>query len=629
MRKHTSIAVILLCCFIHFFAVNGNGDTGSMTLYSEALYFKNLAQQSNNAEEKRGYFDKALERLEKAEKSGEALGRVYHQLSEIYYLKGDAASSEKYALLSIEKEKGFFPPYNRLYGILMERRDYKGAAKTIENYLADDPDEPYALYLLGVHYFKYLNNSDISLKYFEREIAVSKKKDVPVFYLENSLYNAGYIYFSKNEFEKSYSYFLRAYNLNQSNRNTVYMLALSSFSYYNLTAAVKYAENYLKQAPGDVVMEYIIGSAYYINGNDRAISYLSRVRRSKTFEGLVSMGLYYELTGDDSKAESVLNSVQKYRGDLLTPYIALAKIKLRSAEKKDAYKALISAGTVCFRSNAFDAAENLFYKALQIRSDDNSDIFYFLARTHEENKNYSMAISYYNSYYNKSKESNIIVHIGYIYGTQKNYARAHQYFQRAIKEDPENPSAYFFKGLVQIWEGKYRESGGNIRKAISIKGDEESYYFYLAIASEKLNDIEKAVENLKLAINYNKNSARAYNYLGYLYADRNMNIDEALGLINKALELEPNQGAYLDSLGWVYYRKGDYNSALKNLLLAEERLFEEGNTDYVVYDHLGDTYLKLDNRGKAVYYWEKALKMEKNSSIEKKLNLYREHKNGK
>lgn len=630
MRKLTCIAVLFLLIGIYSaVSAEESGDAVNSTSYSEALYYKNLAIQNRNADEKRDLFDRALQKLENAEKSGGSLGRVYHQMSEIHYLKGDIASSEKYALLAIDKEKNFFPPYNRLYGFMMEKRNYKGAAKLIEDYLAADPDEPYALYLLGVHYFKYLNDSDRSLKYFEREISISKSRDIPVFYLENSYYNAGYIFYSRNDFNRAFTFFSRAYNLNQSNRNTVYMLALSAFGYNNIPDTVKYSEMYLKIVPGEVVMEYLLGSVYYMNGSDKALGYLSRVRRSKTFEGLVAMGLYYELTGDDTKAESVLNSVQKYRGDLLTPYIAIARIRLRHAEKKEAYKSLISAGTICFRNNAYDAAENLFYKALEIKSDDNSDIFYFLARTHEENRNYSMAISYYNRYYSKSNEVNILVHIGYIYGTQKNYAKAHRYFQRALSLDSENPGAYFFKGLVQIWEGRYSDSGNSIRKAISLKGDEETYYFYLAIACEKLNDVEKAVENLRQAIKYNKNSARAYNYLGYLYADRNMNLDEAFDLVKRALELNPDEGAYLDSLGWVYYRKGDYNSALKNLLLAEERLEEEGNTDYVVYDHIGDTYLKLENRNKALFYWEKALKMEKNSGVEKKIKQYREQKNEK
>ncbi len=625
MKKITRLILVLLfsCLNITLYAEGTVIENGS-TLYSEALYYKNLALQSEKPEEKNSYLDQAIGKLEKAKDSGEAPGRVYYQLSEIYFLKGDIAASEKAAASAIEKESNYFPPYNRLYGIMMERKEYKEAAAVIEKYLAADPDEPYALYLLGVHYYKYLNDPDKSLTYFEKEILISKSRDVASYYLENSYYNIGYIYYSKNDHAKAFSFFSKAYSLNDSNQNTAYMMAIAAFGYYNISAAEKYSLIYLKKVPGDVIMEYLLGSIYYINGNDKALDYLARVKRSRTFEGLVAMGLYYELTGESSKAETIINSVLKYRDDLIAPYIASARIKLKGEDKAEAYKTLISAGSICFKNNLFDAAENLFYKALELKSVDNSDIFYFLARTHEENKNYSMAISYYNKYYNFSKETNILVHIGYIYGTQGKYSRAYDYFLKAVKSDPENPGAYFFWGMVQIWEGKNSAARDNILRAISIKSDEETYYFYLAVAYEKLKDVDKSIENLKLAIKYNSNSGRSYNYLGYLYADKNIKIEEAYSLVKRALELEPENGAYLDSLGWIFYRKGDYTSALKNLLLAEEKLEEAGIPDFVVFDHLGDTYIKLDNKNKAVLYWEKALKLDKNPAIEEKIKNNRE-----
>jgi len=124
---------------------------------------------------------------------------------------------------------------------------------------------------------------------------------------------------------------------------------------------------------------------------------------------------------------------------------------------------------------------------------------------------------------------------------------------------------------------------------------------------------------LEKAIEFNPRSARSMNYLGYLYTERNINIDEAYRLIKTALDLEPDNGAYLDSLGWVYFRKGEFEEALKYLLLAEERLDESGAPDSVVFEHIGDTYEKIGNIRKAVLYWEKSIGMEKNSEIESKI----------
>jgi tetratricopeptide (TPR) repeat protein len=342
----------------------------------------------------------------------------------------------------------------------------------------------------------------------------------------------------------------------------------------------------------------------------------------KSSEGLASAGLYAELTGDDSRAENIISAVMKYRNDMVSPHIALAKIKSRGENRDEAYKALVAAGTVCFRNFIFNAAEKMFYMAMEIKSE-NSDIYYYLARTHEENKNYSMAISYYNRFYSFSKETDILVHIGYLYGTQKKYTRAFDYFRKASDLDPENPSPYFFMGLVNIWNEKYSDAKKNIGLAISKKNNEETYHFYMAVANEKLGDADSAIRNLKEAIKHNPSSARAYNYLGYIYAEKNININEAFALVSKALEYEPENGAYLDSLGWIYFRKGEYESALKYLLMAEEKLEEAGTPDFVVYDHIGDTYIKLGNPARAKMYYEKALKFEKNAAVEEKLKAIR------
>jgi tetratricopeptide (TPR) repeat protein len=88
-----------------------------------------------------------------------------------------------------------------------------------------------------------------------------------------------------------------------------------------------------------------------------------------------------------------------------------------------------------------------------------------------------------------------------------------------------------------------------------------------------------------------------------MLADRGVKLDEALTLIKKALELDPSNGAYLDSLGWAYYRLGKYDLAEENLTKASQRI----QTDPTVQDHLGDLYLKTGRLKLAAAHWERAL----------------------
>jgi tetratricopeptide (TPR) repeat protein len=97
--------------------------------------------------------------------------------------------------------------------------------------------------------------------------------------------------------------------------------------------------------------------------------------------------------------------------------------------------------------------------------------------------------------------------------------------------------------------------------------------------------------------------ASALNYLGYMLADQNMKLDEALGYIKRAVDLDPTNGAYLDSLGWAYFRLGKFELAEENLLKASQKI----NTDPTVHDHLGDLYQKTGRLKLAANNWERAL----------------------
>jgi tetratricopeptide (TPR) repeat protein len=101
----------------------------------------------------------------------------------------------------------------------------------------------------------------------------------------------------------------------------------------------------------------------------------------------------------------------------------------------------------------------------------------------------------------------------------------------------------------------------------------------------------------------NPKNASALNYLGYMLADRNVRLDEASDLVKKALELEPDRGEYLDSLGWVYYRQGKLDQA-EGLLQRALQL----QADPTVHDHLGDVYLKEGKIREAIAQWQASLR---------------------
>ena len=96
------------------------------------------------------------------------------------------------------------------------------------------------------------------------------------------------------------------------------------------------------------------------------------------------------------------------------------------------------------------------------------------------------------------------------------------------------------------------------------------------------------------------------NYLGYSWVDMGMNLDQAKGMLNRAVELRPNDGFVVDSLGWVYFRLGEYQNAVEQL----ERAVELEPGDPVINEHLGDAYWRVGREREARFQWRRALSLE-------------------
>ncbi|HIE35952.1 MAG TPA: tetratricopeptide repeat protein [Candidatus Omnitrophica bacterium] len=153
---------------------------------------------------------------------------------------------------------------------------------------------------------------------------------------------------------------------------------------------------------------------------------------------------------------------------------------------------------------------------------------------------------------------------------------------------------------------------------IEKKPDYAEGLFWLGYLYEEVGEREKAVQMWKKALKAEPNHAPALNSLGYIYAEEGINLDEAEEMIKKALEVEPQNGAYLDSLGWVYFKKGNYQKAEEFLKKAIGFL-----KDPVIYEHLGDLYIKMDNIEEAIRYYKEGVdNFPDNKNLKEKLKKY-------
>jgi tetratricopeptide (TPR) repeat protein len=143
---------------------------------------------------------------------------------------------------------------------------------------------------------------------------------------------------------------------------------------------------------------------------------------------------------------------------------------------------------------------------------------------------------------------------------------------------------------LERWQEVDQESA----KAIERFGDERDLVFIRAAALERLAQFDAAAELFQKLVETEPDDANAANYLGYMWADRNVNLDEALQLISHAVALDPENSAFLDSLGWVHYRLGDFGEAEQWLRRAVDLGGDVG--DGTVYCHLGEVLLVSGDR---------------------------------
>ena len=133
--------------------------------------------------------------------------------------------------------------------------------------------------------------------------------------------------------------------------------------------------------------------------------------------------------------------------------------------------------------------------------------------------------------------------------------------------------------------------------------DKRDVWFLRGATFEREKHYSEAEEQFQKVLVSDPENAATLNYLGYMLADQNLKLEEALGYIKRAVDLDPTNGAYLDSLGWAYFRLGKYELAEDNLLKASQKI----NTDPTVHDHLGDLYQKTGRLKLAATNWERAL----------------------
>jgi len=162
---------------------------------------------------------------------------------------------------------------------------------------------------------------------------------------------------------------------------------------------------------------------------------------------------------------------------------------------------------------------------------------------------------------------------------------------------------------------QYDQAIGVVRDAIRTKPDDVELQFELGAALERSGDKASAEATFLAILDKHPENAGTMNYLGYMWAEQGVHLDRAAEILNKAVTLEPGNGAYLDSLGWAYFRQGKLDLAEKYLNNAAQIL----PRDATVHEHLGDVLAKRGDTNRALSLYRVALTLDPESKDEAKL----------
>jgi tetratricopeptide (TPR) repeat protein len=210
-----------------------------------------------------------------------------------------------------------------------------------------------------------------------------------------------------------------------------------------------------------------------------------------------------------------------------------------------------------------------------------------------------------------------VIHAAFILSENKQNEEAIKLLSDAEKNEPENAEFKYYLGTFYEEDAQFEKAELAIQEALKLEPDNPRYYFRLGVVYDKANKKEASMDAMRKVISLDPKHSNALNYLGYTYADLGQNLDEAERLILEALKYKPNDGYITDSLGWVYYKKGEFEKALEYLQKAIGIVPD----DPIMLEHLGDVYLKLNDKTNALKFYKKSLgyKEKDKEELEKKI----------
>jgi len=279
---------------------------------------------------------------------------------------------------------------------------------------------------------------------------------------------------------------------------------------------------------------------------------------------------------------------------------------------------LYAVGLLSVQIKDFDASENYLSRLLDMRFRDKDGVRFTLGQVAEEKKDFPGALKWYSQIESGDQFIPSRLRYAQILSKQGKLAEARD-FLRKVNAGEQQTQMLIAEAQLLREVNQNAEAFKVLDSALQSQPDQPDLLYDRALTAEKLERYDILESDLLKLIKIRPDHAHAYNALGYSFADRNVRLDEAKKLIEKAMILAPQDLFIVDSMGWIYYRMGDLPRALEHLRRAYK-----GRPDGEIGAHLGEVLWVSGERAEAERIWNEATKIAPdNEALQKTIKRFK------
>ena len=201
------------------------------------------------------------------------------------------------------------------------------------------------------------------------------------------------------------------------------------------------------------------------------------------------------------------------------------------------------------------------------------------------------------------------VYLSSVFLEKNNFSEVSHVLESALKVVPDDFRVNFLLGVAYNRLGQNEQAVRVLERARQLNRKDVDAISQLAIVYEALKRYDETDSLYEEALRLDPNNHLVLNNYAYSLAERDVQLDRAKEMATKAVEAKPDNASYLDTMGWIYFRLGDYREAVDYI----KKAIEKGEVSAVVYEHLGDIYYRMDNKKGALEQWNIALQLDENN----------------